>query len=215
MAREICGKKGTLGRRLWSPKPVPKTHPKTGLWLAGTVLGETQFFLREKRADGGNALCGVLLSSPQRVSRSFCRSETALTNAQVHQAAVRTAQPSGFAKQTEKGAWKPSVSLLTDRIPNPFSINCRDLYAANHHARRVFCFSFDAKEKRPPPPSPYSCLIQLRRRRIFFSPSNQFHSARIFWFSSRLGPVSATSMPASRASLSISQMSSALAPELR
>jgi len=188
-------------------KLLPKTHPKTGLWLAGIALGGTPFFLREKRADGGNA--------PQRVSRSFCRSETALTNAQVHQAAVRTAQPSGFAKQTEKGAWKPSVSLLTDRLPNPFSINCRDLYAANHHARRVFCFSFDAKEKRPPPPSPYSCLIQLRRRRIFFSPSNQFHSARIFWFSSRLGPVSATSMPASRATLSISQISSALAPELR
>ena len=51
----------------------------------------------------------------------FAAAKTAISNAPRTKAAVRGAALREFAKQTEKGAWKPSVSLLTDRIPNPFS----------------------------------------------------------------------------------------------
>ncbi len=42
-------------------------------------------------------------------------------NAQDNKAAVRGAQLRGFAKQTEKGAWKRGESLLSQTLPTPFS----------------------------------------------------------------------------------------------
>ena len=60
--------------------------------LCGTARGGTPFFLREKRA-------------------GIRRSETAAATAQVNTAAVRTATPSGFAKQTEKDGEDQRIEL--------------------------------------------------------------------------------------------------------
>ncbi len=130
----------------------------------------------------------------------------------------RSCAPRVCFSKLKKGTEAEGRACSHTRVQSPFSTNCRDKNAANfQYKTQVLWYFLDARKYRPPasPPSSYSCFTQLRRRRIFFSPSNQFHSARISWLLSRFGPVSATSMPASRATLSISQMSSALAPELR
>ena len=63
--------------------------------IVGWLHPRGRRFAAAKRAGGKNARCDAL-------SRSFFRRKTAAPTAQPNTAAVRTAQPSGFAKQTEK-----------------------------------------------------------------------------------------------------------------
>ena len=153
-------------------KLLPKTHPKTNLLLAGNGrLYEKRRKIRlceQARPSifrpffcAFHALDHALRDRPAVhycvVSPAggavFPAGKTSRkSNALVNQAAVRTATPSGFAKQTEKAGEDQRIELA--RIPEIlrlFHTDCRGSSAANNHARLVFCFSFDSKEKRPPP----------------------------------------------------------------
>ena len=68
------------------------------------------------------------LVSPQR---------NGVTIAQANTAAVRTATPSGFAKQTEKGLGSRGRACSQIGFQTLFQLDCRDLIAANYHARLV------------------------------------------------------------------------------
>jgi len=110
------------------------------------------------------SLLGCLTASsfPRRrsgvSSRSFFpQKKRRHPNAPRTTAAVRGAQLRGFAKQTEKGAWKPGASLLAQRIPTPFSTNCRD--KGNSHLpiqTQVLWYFLDSRKYRfPRPPHPH------------------------------------------------------------
>ncbi len=86
----------------------------------------------------------------------FAAAKTTQPFAQDTKAAVRGAALRGFAKQTEKGAWKRGESLLSQTIPSPFSINCRDNHAANFQPKRRFFGTFLTQESTVSPPSPYT-----------------------------------------------------------
>ena len=67
----------------------------------------------------------IVVHPPAGARRFSCRKNERGGNgdnaAQSNQAAVRSASTNGFAKQTEKGAWKMNASLLADQLPTPFS----------------------------------------------------------------------------------------------
>jgi len=71
-------------------------------------------------------------SAPQRATRSFFpQKKRRSPSAQPTQAAVRTALPSGFAKQTEKGERSQRGKLAHIRdLPHLFQSDCRAIYAA-------------------------------------------------------------------------------------
>ena len=82
------------------------------------------------------------LVSPQR---------NGVTIAQANTAAVRTATPSGFAKKTEKGLGSRGRACSQIGFQTLFQSDCRDLIAANYHARLVsLVLSLTQRKYRPP-----------------------------------------------------------------
>jgi len=83
------GTGGRLGGGFGAQSPS-QTHPKGSVWLAG---------------DGLLHYCVVASAGVRRFSCGKNEREARYgeSNAQVHLAAVRSAKPNGFAKQTEKG----------------------------------------------------------------------------------------------------------------
>jgi len=81
----------------------------------------------------------------------FSAEKTAFPKRTAPQAAVRTALPSGFAQQIEKGERSQRGELARIRdLPHLFQSDCRAYYEITQHTPQVFCFSFDSKEKRLP-----------------------------------------------------------------
>ena len=105
----------------------------------------------------------------------FSAEKTAISNAPRTKAAVRGAALRGFAKQTEKGAWKRGESLLFQTIPNPFSYRLpRQKRSQLSTQTQVLWYFLDARKYRSPLPRVFPYTSSLPSHSFTFGTSSSF-----------------------------------------
>ena len=139
--------------------------------LSGYALGGSPFFLREKRAggNGDNAACGVIPQlAPQRIPRSFRRSETAKA---AHKSIKRQSAepcPASLRSKLKKDGEDQRIELA--RIPEilrPFSIRLPQLKTHPTNMHDGFFGTFLTQESTVP--SPFLPLTISRKIAIISS----------------------------------------------